>query len=236
MVLTKEKIIYIHIPKTGGISIEEFLQSYYGYERNAFLLNHSFGTYLDKHSHGAAVYPHMHYPLFRVIKELGKNKVKVDNTWTIFSIVRNPYTRLLSEMFFDNTKIDGFKYHYFTIPINERNRYLNKSLDLYFSNDPINNYHSNHSLPQHKFFENSPLECQIFKFEEGLENILINLGFDAKGKLGHHLNSFRYLGVKRPNYNDIYTGHFIETVNNLYYQDFETYGYEMLNPSDYPLI
>jgi hypothetical protein len=236
MVLTKEKLIYIHIPKTGGISIEEYLQSYYGYQRNAFLFNHGFGTYLDKLNHGATVYPHMHFPLFRIINELSKNNIIVDNTWTIFSIVRNPYSRFLSELFFDNSRTNGFKYNYFTIPQKERNRYLNKNIDEYFNNDSNLNYHSNHSLPQYKFFENTDIDCSIFKFEEGLENILINLGFDAKGKIPHKMNSFRFIGVERPNYNDIYTRYFIEIINDLYYKDFEIYNYKMLDPLDYPLI
>lgn len=236
MVLIKEKLIFIHIPKTGGVSIEEYLQLYYGHKRNAFLFNHGFGTYLDKFSNKHTIYPHMHYPLRRINDELIKNQVKVDNSWTIFSIVRNPYNRFLSELFYNENKTNGFRYNYFTLPENQRGRYLNQCLDHYLNNDIHDNYHSNHTLPQYKFFEDTDLTSNIFKFEDGLENALIHLGFDAKNKVQHHLNSFNYIGVERPNYEDIYTRYFIETINNLYQKDFQYYDYKILNPNDYPLI
>lgn len=236
MVLTNEKLIFIHIPKTGGVSTEEYLQSYYGYKRNAFLFNHGFGTYLDKFNSKYTIYPQMHYPLFRVVDELFKNKIEVNNSWTIFSIVRNPYNRFLSELFFDENKSNGFRYNYFTLPENQRGRYLNQCMDIYLNNDIYNNYHSNHTLPQYKFFENTNLNYKIFKLEDGLENALIQLGYDAKGKIKHFLNSFKYIGVPRPNYNNIYTPYFIETINNMYHQDFQQYNYKMLNPNDYPII
>lgn len=233
MVLTKEKIIFIHIPKTGGISVEEYLLSYYGYKRNAFILNHGFGTYLDKFNNKQTIYPQMHYPLLRVNHELIKNGVEIDDNWKIFSIVRNPYNKFLSELFYNESKTDGFRYNYFTLPENQRGHYLNRTIDFFLNNDVYDNYHSNHTLPQYRFFENIDLNYQIFKLEDGLENALIQLGYPAQNQVKHYLDSFKYIGVARPSYQKVYTKYLIEIINDLYYQDFQEFNYKMLNPDNY---
>jgi len=232
MVLSKEKLIYIHIPKTGGVSIEEFLQSHYGYTRNAFLLNHSYGTYLASNKNGFTIYPHMHYPLANIIKELNNNNIEVDNTWNIFSIVRNPYNKFISALFY--APRNDFKFNYLTLPENQRWYYLNQALDTYINSDINYNYHSNHTYPQHKFFEDVELKYKIFKFEDGLENALISLGFDVGGKVKHFLNTSDHVGAKLPSYETMYTKYFIEYINITYAKDFEKFGYEMLDPSTYP--
>jgi len=232
MVLNKEKLIYIHIPKTGGISIEEYLQSYYGYKRNTFLFNHGYGVYSSYNNSKKTIYPHMHYPLSHLVSELNKNNIQVDDTWNIFSIVRNPYHKLLSAMFYEEKL--PLKYNYFTLPEKQRSYYLNSMLREYIHSDTNFNYHSNHTYPQHLFFKNSNLNYKIFKFEQGLENILIELGFNNVDKLPHMLNTFTSLGVPKPQYETLYTNEFINYVNQNYKEDFELFGYEMLDSNIYP--
>ncbi len=232
MVLSKEKLIYIHIPKTGGISIEEFIQNVYGYKRNTFLLNHGFGVYNSYNNGMRTIYPHMHYPLPHVIQELSKSKIEVDNTWNIFSIVRNPYDKLLSAMFYDEKL--PLKYNYFTLPINQRSYYLDSMLEEYIDSDTNFNYHSNHTYPQYLFFENIDLKYKIFKFEVGLKNILTELGFDGVDKLKHRLNTFALEGLPKTDYKTMYTSKLIDHVNKIYKQDFELFDYEVLDPNNYP--
>jgi len=165
---------------------------------------------------------------------LYKNNIIVDNSWTIFSIVRNPYNKFLSALFYSD-KVD-LKYHYFTLPEKQRSYCLNHYIDKFINLDINDNYISNHIAPQHLFFRETSLNYKIFKFEDGLENALINLGFDAKDKLGHHLNTFQLMGVPRINYKEIYTRRLIEVVNNLFEYDFEMFNYKMLSPLDYSLI
>lgn len=232
MVLSKEKLIYIHIPKTGGVSIEEFLQSHYGYRRNAFIFNHGYGIYPSNNNNGNTVYPHMHYPLQYVVAELNKHNIEVDNSWDIFSIVRNPYNKLISALFYDSKL--PLRYNYFTLPENQRHYYFNSMLNEYLNSDINHNYHSNHSCPQYKFFENTNLNYKIFKFEIGLKNILSELGYTDLDKLTHKLDTFALMGVEKTPYETMYTNKFIDYVNQTYSKDFELFGYEMLDPNIYP--
>ena len=154
MLLIPEKTIFIHIPKTGGISIEEFFLREYGYERNEdWSYNKSERT----------SYPTMHLTLPKVVSIAKKNKLVIDDSWLIFSIVRNPYFKFLSELFFQ--EYTPLKYHYHTLDSKNQKNLINKCIDEYFDDYSKIAYHGNHSLPQYKFFENCDLECKIFKFE-----------------------------------------------------------------------
>jgi hypothetical protein len=67
-----DKVLFIHIPKTGGSSI------------NYFLENKNFNNWNK-------TYPYGHDPYFL----LEKNNINIENAFT-FSVVRNPYTRIYS--------------------------------------------------------------------------------------------------------------------------------------------
>ena len=109
--------------------------------------------------------------------------------------------------------------------------YLNSCVDEYFNHDAVENYHSYHSLEQHKFFEGVNVNYQIFKFEEGLENIVKKLGFEVKEKFPHFLDMPAILNIPKPNYSKMLTPYLVETINDKYKKDFEIFGYEMLDPS-----
>ena len=120
MILPNEKIIFIHVPKTGGVSVENFFLEKYGYERNPFLLIHGYGMGLNTNKSKYTVYPHMHYSLKEIVIEAKKNKIIVDNSWTIFSIVRNPYYRFLSDLVYQD--VTPLKYQFHTLPeVNKKN-------------------------------------------------------------------------------------------------------------------
>lgn len=228
MLLIPEKTIFVHIPKTGGSSVEEFIMNHYGYERNECLLVHGFGIDLSINESDLIPYPVMHYRLKTILKIANSNKCVVDNSWTIFSIVRNPYTKFLSELFFQ--PFTNFKYNYHMLPDNAKGMYLDSCIDGYFNHPAKDNYHSYHSLEQYKFFENVNVNYQIFKFEEGLENIVKKLGFEVKDKFPHLLDMPSILNLPKPNYSKMFTPYLIETINTKYKKDFEIFGYDMLNP------
>lgn len=228
MLLIPEKTIFVHVPKTGGSSVEEFILSHYGYKRNECLLVHGFGVDLSLDEGGLVPYPIMHYRLKTILKIATANKAIVDDSWNIFTIVRNPYTKFLSDLFF--THYTDLKYNYHMLPDNVKGNYLNECVDGYFNHMASENYHSYHSLEQHKFFEDTDIKYQIFKFEEGLENIVKKLGFEVKDKFPHLLDIPTYYNIPKPNYMKMLTPYLVETINNKYKLDFEIFGYEMLDP------
>lgn len=232
MILPNEKLIYIHVPKTGGASVEDFLLDKFGYKRSPFTLTDGIGYQRvnSKNNGNDTAYPYLHYTLPQIIEIASKNNIQIDNTWNIFSIVRNPYYKLISELFF--LPITPLPFHYHTIPLDIRGRLVNECIDQYFNNNNISNYHSNHSLPQYQFFEGVKLNYQILKFENGLENIMNKLGFEVKNDFPHRLNMFHHYGVPKPNYKDVLTPYLVEFVNERYQKDFETFKYNMLSPLD----
>jgi len=229
MILVEDKLIYIHIPKTGGVSIEDFLLNHYGCKRSIFTLTDGvIPLPINAKNMGWTYYPCMHLPLPSLIKTC--SEYNIDNNWKIFSIVRNPYYKFISELFY--TTPTGLCYNYHTLPVGQKEMLVNQSIDYYFENlDNINNYHSAHSYPQYKFFENSPINCQIYKFEEGLKNVMVKLGYEVKD-FPHRMNIFKERRVPKPDYREVLTPYLVETINNRYAKDFEIFGYEMLDPLD----
>ena len=232
MILPKEKLIYVHVPKTGGVSIEEYLLDYFNYSRSIFNFTDGLG-YLNFNTANNGFrtqYPCMHYPLKDILKQA--KDYNVDNNWTIFSVVRNPYYKLISELFFH--PINSLSNHYHTISNNAKIRLINDSIDQYFNDlDILKNYHSLHSYPQYKFFEDVNVNYQIFKFEDGLYNAIDKLGFGGN-EFPHKMNMFQERRIPRPKYSNIITSYLVEIVNEKYQKDFEIFEYEMLEPRDFP--
>lgn len=231
MILSNEKIIFIHVPKTGGVSIENFLMKFYGYKRNPLLLNHSYGLYKDRNGDKLTIYPHMHCTLGQIVQITKQNKIEIDNTWTIFSIVRNPYFKFISDLFYQEYL--PFKYQYHTLPEANKKPFIDYWVKEYFNKDENLNYHSSHSLPQYKFFEDCDLECKIFKFENGVDTVVKTLGFPVTEPFPRDLDPSIMFNIPKPDYKELLTKYLVETINQKYSKDFEEFGYKMLDPLDF---
>ncbi len=194
-------ILFIHIPKTGGRYIENELQKFtaptlISGSRNNLLpppfkwkpLQHQFYTTIYK---------------YRDICKINFDNIK------IFSIVRNPYDRIISHLFF-------FK----VINKNDTSDYVSKIIEKH-----IKENRDNHTAPQYKFLvdENENLidNIKIFKTETlNQDNEIINKYFDFNIAINSdknlNKNYFKYLN------NDS-----ISIINKYYEKDFYLFNYEM---------
>jgi hypothetical protein len=93
-------LLYLHVPKIGGMSIEEYFFTKYNIEKNEKSI---YGWYLDKSKH-------IRVPKERSLQHFTFNEIIDHNSYfnldlsqrpTIIMSVRNPYDRIISEMFWN---------------------------------------------------------------------------------------------------------------------------------------
>ncbi len=173
----KAFFLFIHVPKTGGTSIVEFLRhlkfsEYFGYDSN-------FRKQFKE--------PPQHFT-YNLLNEM----INIELLDFSFAIVRNPINRIISSYFWslENSSKSSL--------------YLNMDFQTWFNFQTEDfkknkNTLSNHILPQYYFI--GPKIKKIYYFESGLDNIFLdvvkNIGLKIKGdfKLPHIFNT----GIK---YND----------------------------------
>ena len=191
------KIIFIHIPKTAGSSIEHLLRDEGKYELDFIGVRN-----------GRSTHHYMGIELKMILKELYPTYYK-------FSFVRNPYDRLISEYFWCRINNVG---HKFNKTFDEFLDYVENVIKNKKFFKPIEN---DHFIPQYSFlfFNNKLLVNNIFKYED-IETVvpLIKKRLKIKTSL-QHLNK----SVK----NEItLTQEQKDRIYNLYQIDFQTFNYE----------
>ena len=193
------KTLFIHIPKTGGTSIENYFQ----YKLNIKLELHGEDKKINNHS-----YQHLTY------NEIYDNMQILDNILFIFSIVRNPYERIISDLFFL--------------------KLINKDMDSNMVENVINKFlnssyiYDNHKIPQYLFLidksGNINNNIKILK-TESLNSDMHKLGYTD---FDLHVNqSFK----NEVNYYNYLNKHSIQQINDYYSKDFEIFNYyKLTNP------
>lgn len=100
-ILKDKKVLFIHIPKTGGTYVE-----------NQFKINHSLeNLLLTGHNDSIKINEinfHLQHLNFSLIVEKGYYSSEFLNSCYKFTFIRNPYTRTLSEYFFINRNLSKF--------------------------------------------------------------------------------------------------------------------------------
>ena len=197
-------ILFIHIPKTGGTSVENYLkhndtQILYSFFGNKFFPTKELQKYSLQHQAYNTIYEY---------RDLCK--IKFDNRIRIISIVRNPYNRIVSDLFFFNL-----------IKHNTNKKEVYNILQYYILSDRVDN----NNTPQYKFVTDRHNELisniRIFRTET-LTRDMHNYGFknfnkwDYKGKQ----NSIVYLKyLNRES---------IDLINDYYDLDFKLFDYKKL--------
>jgi hypothetical protein len=203
VILDKYKLIFIHIPKTGGTSIE----FNFGFKLGFYNSN-------KKEYWGIKNKKCMQHYLWSDYKKLEEDKWKF---YYKFSVVRDPYKKMISAYkwnpVFGRCKKNTFK------------QFLEKAKDIIDNDQYSKNCYFDHIMPQHKFIfdENDNLMVdKVFKLETLNEKF--NAFLDEREIVIEKL-----VHINRTKKKDeiILDQDDIKLINKLYKKDFELLGFKM---------
>lgn len=209
----QENILWIHIPKTGGASIYIYFMRKYGKDKIS-LLSGIRNKILPTQELQNVSLQHQTYNTIFKYKEL--LNVDFNNNLKIISVVRNPYNRLISDLF-------GFNF------INEHSS-KDEVLNIIKTNYINNNNLDNHNLPQYKFIcddnDNIIKNINIFK-QETLTQDMIKYGYT---NFNVHFGSTKskQIDIDESEYISFLNNDSINLINEYYHKDFVLFNYKKL--------
>lgn len=214
MIIHKHKIIFIHIPKTAGSSIEKF----FGLSKISHKWNQSNRLYLK----GWDPVHKVHLQHARA-KDLLDNKLILKDVWDEyfkFAFVRNPWDRAHSDYIWmqKDRKVEGPFEDYIL-----KRGVFEKHLTI------LDNMHTrgDHVFPQYEFVYDEQGNCLvdfIGKFENleaDFAEVCKRAGIE-KGELPHEKKSV----VRKPSYKDFYDQKKKDLVAEIYAKDIELFNYQ----------
>ena len=213
-------VLFIHIPKTGGSSLEKYFSEKYAIP----LDTKSLWMYLEDNEKEIYNIYHTltHLDYKTIIKYNSFFNINFDNI-TILTIVRNPYHRIISDLFwFSKIKVEYFDNYLnnFTKNTSKEETYL--IIKKYLEDTSL--FWDNHNKPQHFFITTH--DCEIIPdikilHTETLQSDMHNLGytdFDIK----ENANSCKV------NYLDFLNEDSINLINDFYDMDFKLFSYDKI--------
>ena len=224
-----KSVLFIHIPKTAGTSIET------AFENSGWTLEH---FHAPARGHGPDKKPcnpqHWHQPLLskHIYQPTGR-------LFYEFTVVRNPFTRMISEFLWKDNSVSGlvstsgFDDQFFTrlekFGITNMRKQLTVSAD--YNSAPVDfikrgkKFHAdNHWCPQVEYFRGT---TRRYKYE----NLQSVIWPDLKTKFDLDILTQQYTKVElkksRPEYHDGFSDTFKDLYTELYKQDHKVLDYPL---------
>ena len=200
----KINTLLIHIPKTGGTSVENYFYNRYDIKRTLSTLYSSLTYRINNHS--------FQHSTFQELYENRKYlEIDFDNL-KILSIVRNPYERIISDLFF-------FK----LINLEMTQEQIFDKIKYFLETDDCR--YDNHKIELYKYLINNKniidKNITILK-TENLTNGMKSQGyedFDLEDNKTHR-NKINYIELLNENS--------INLINKFYKKDFEYFNYNII--------
>ncbi len=159
------------------------------------------------------------------------------------TIVRNPYDRLVSQFYHINRR-KMFKEYQHTLHYPIFREWVKESYENGYDGDDGHHYSQSHIIQYDKFPQ---LHYHIFKIEELVPSDLFffldDLTEERKSEINQKYKEFNEEQVKNKHHATgnikqgiwqmFYDSETLQIANNYFKSDFEYFGYEMLNPSDF---
>lgn len=211
MIDHNNKVIFIHIPKCAGTSIEYFfgIRPFYWKTPNYQTLT----GWCDKRK------IHLHHATPRELLETGLIEEKIWNSYTKFTIVRNPFTRAYSDYVWLN------EYNAFNCSFEDFLLKRGKMTKI-LTNKQDKNYRGDHLYPQVDFLkiDGKIVVDNIIRFEnlnEELEQFFKSNNIALKD-IPHDKKSKKYF----KHYSHFFSDDEVKLVEKLYKEDIEFLNYK----------
>ena len=205
-------LLFIHIPKTGGTSLEAYFSEKYNIPLNIKSL-FTFGKPVEfNKTHNLKLNSSLQHIIYEKIIKY-KHIFNIDtNDMKILSIVRNPYDRIISDLFY-----------YKEIHLQSSKKEVFEKIKNHITNNP-----DNHAIPQFLFVTDKNR-----KLIENIQILRTESLNDDMDKLGY--TDFNNHNNKRPdtknskiNYKKYLNKLSIRLINNYYHNDFALFNYKKI--------
>ena len=205
-------LLLIHIPKTGGTSIERYIFSKYQYS----LINHKklIGFLPESEMKRTGIYSSLQHLTYQNMYDNSHYfEIDFSDNIQVITVVRNPYDRIISQLFYK-------KYLQYDDTPETANKVITSIMEKYIASPELEDFHYR---PQYSYIvdkNNELIDTITILKTETLEEDMKKIGFtDFTMKINEskHKPSRDYLNKSS-----------IDIINQIYEKDFLLLGYERL--------